>query len=341
MKLAINARPHDGPWGGGNRFVLALVDALQAEGHRVTTRLEHDSDVALIIDPRKRNPLATFSAGAALRHVSLRNPRTVVVHRVNECDERKGTSFMNAKLAKANYAADATVFVATWLSHLPMWKGVLREPWQVILNGADARIFHSRGFLPWPGEGRLRIVTHHWGYHENKGFDVYKQLDVALAEPTWRDMIEFTYVGQLPRGFAFAHARHVPPLDGESLAAELRGHHAYLTASINEPGSNHQNEGALCGMPLLYRRSGCLPEYCDGFGIAFDGPADVFDAIGRLRGEYGTHIELMRAYPHTAARMTREWIALLSGLVARRDKIAAERRVLRDPLAFLRAQVIP
>src|SRR3546814_3442018 len=59
------------------------------------------------------------------------------------------------------------------------------------------------------------------------------------------------------------------PLDGVALADALRSQHVYVTASLNEPGSNHQNEGALCGLPVLYRESGALPEYCAGFGVAF------------------------------------------------------------------------
>ena len=43
-----------------------------------------------------------------------------------------------------------------------------------------------------------------------------------------------------------------------------------MTASLNEPGGNHQNEGALCGLPLIYRDSGCLPEYCENYGIPFN-----------------------------------------------------------------------
>jgi len=146
-------------------------------------------------------------------------------------------------------------------------------------------------------------------------------------------------LGQLPPGFSFAHARHVRPLDGEPLADELRRHHAYLTASINEPGSNHQNEGALCGLPLVHRRSGCLPEYCDGFGEAFDGPGDVLDAIERMMACYPAHAARIRAYPHTAGKTAAEWLALLERLVASRDEIAARRRPWRDPFLFLRNQV--
>ena len=40
MKVAINAKALDGPWGGGNRFVQALTDALQRRGDAVTNQLD-------------------------------------------------------------------------------------------------------------------------------------------------------------------------------------------------------------------------------------------------------------------------------------------------------------
>jgi hypothetical protein len=182
-------------------------------------------------------------------------------------------------------------------------------------------------------------VTHHWGYHENKGFDVYRVIDNELARSPWRERLSFTYVGQLPKGFGFAQVRHVPPLDGEALADELRRHHVYLTASINEPGGNHQNEGALCGLPLIYRRSGCMPEYCHGFGEAFDGPGDVLAAIERMMSGYAGHRGRIGGYPHTAEHMTKQWLALFDQLLRQRDGIAVTRRVWREPLRFLRNQV--
>lgn len=338
MKVAINAKALDGPWGGGNRFVQALTDALQRRGDAVTNRLDADADLVLMVDPRWRNPQVTFGAGAIARHL-LRHPHSVAVHRINECDERKGEPFINAKLAKANYVADHTVFVGRWLADLPVWRQHLRPDWSVIRNGADAATFNADGFLPWNGAGRLRLVTHHWGYHPMKGFDIYAQLDAMLGETPWRERLEFTYVGNLPKGFAFRHARYVPPLNGAALAAELRGHHGYVTGSMNEPGGNHQNEGAMCGLPLLYRNSGCMPEYCAGFGTAFDGVADFPAALERYMAEYPALLERMPAWPHTAARMTAEWTGLFDALLTRRDKLSAARRLWRNPMALLRAQL--
>jgi len=340
VKIAIGSRRYDGPWGGGNRFVGALADALTAHGHDVVYDLrDRDIDIAVMTDPRPRSPNVTFSAGAIFRYLAFRNPQAVAVHRVNECDERKGEAFINRKLARANYVADVTVFVGEWLAHLPLWQKSLRPPWFVIRNGADTHLFNAHGFRPWTGEGPLRLVTHHWGYHPMKGFDVYSRLDEMLGQPEWQGRLRFTYIGNLPKGFAFRNARYVLPLDGEALATELKSHHVYLTASINEPGGNHQNEGAMCGLPLLYRQSGCMPEYCSGFGVAFSGLDDFTEALTRLTAQYSSLVAKMAAYPHTAERMTREWMSLFEGLREQREEIVARRNLWRDPWAALRTQI--
>ena len=46
------------------------------------------------------------------------NDKSIVIHRVNECDERKGTDFVNDYLVGVNKSADYTIFVSTWLMQL-------------------------------------------------------------------------------------------------------------------------------------------------------------------------------------------------------------------------------
>ena len=157
-----------------------------------------------------------------------------------------------------------------------------------------------------------------------------------LASPEWRDRVEFTYIGNLPPGFTFKHARHVAPLDATALADALRGHHVYVTASINEPGSHHQNEGALCGLPLLYRNSGCLPEYCDGYGIMFE--ADGFPAaLEGMIADYPRWAAAMPGYEHVAERTSAAYVTLFETLLADRDALVARRRT--KPHSFLMNQI--
>jgi hypothetical protein len=326
MKVAIGHVLQDGPYGGGNSFVSNLAAALTAAGHEVVFDLASDDiDIIVMTDPRSRSPNVAFAAGKILRYQSRRNPKAIVIHRINECDERKDTRRMNGRLRLANHCADHTVYVGSWLRDLPLRRARKPAPEGVILNGANAQLYNADGHVPWNGHEPLKLVTHHWGYHWRKGFDVYQRLDQMLATPTWRDRFTFTYIGNLPAGFRFGNARYMPPMSGEPLAAALRTHHAYVTASINEPGSNHQNEGAMCGLPLLYRDSGCLPEYCDGFGVLFHDDR-IEPALESMLENYDNYAARIAAYPYRADRMTREYIELFERLLDKREEIIARRR---------------
>ena len=325
MKIAIGHKIQRGPYGGGNAFVRILADALKAAGHEVFFDLDDkDLDFIIMTDPRPRSPNVSFAAGGILNYLR-RSPRTIVIHRINECDERKGTKTMNFRLRLANYCADHTVLVGTWLKDLDLFHKSASIGKTVILNGADTGIFHPSGNISWDGSGKLKIVTHHWAGNWMKGFDVYEKLDLMLAQDEWRNRIEFTYIGNLPRGFAFRNARHIGPLAGNQLADQLRLHHVYLTGSINEPGGNHQIEGGSCGLPILYRDSGCLPEYCAGFGIKFE-ESDVEPALCAMLTKYFEYQARMINFPHKACLTSQKWLELLRELDSKRQQIIASRR---------------
>jgi hypothetical protein len=105
----------------------------------------------------------------------------------------------------------------------------------------------------------------------------------------------------------------------------LRAHHVYLTGSINEPGGNHQIEGGGCGLPILYRNSGCLPEYCEGFGIEFI-ESDVEPAIRSMLKQYSDYQARMIDFPHNAFRTSQNWLSLICELDSKRQEIIACRQ---------------
>lgn len=162
MKVAIGYHLQSGPWGGGNSFACSLSRALVERGDLVVNTLDDpDIDLILLTDPRGRSPQVSFHAGTILRYLLKVNSDALVVHRINECDERKGTRNMNRMLRRANYVADHTVFIATWLKDLDLWRNESGS--SVILNGADTGIFNEKYYRPWGGNEPLRLVTHHWG----------------------------------------------------------------------------------------------------------------------------------------------------------------------------------
>jgi hypothetical protein len=332
VKVAINCRRVLGAWGGGNRAIGTIEAALEARGDAVVYDLaDRDIDVILIVDPRRRNPQLSFMPGQALDYVLGVRRQCTIVHRINECDARKGTHTMDFRLRVANYCADHTVFVASWLKDCPVWRR--ESPSSVILGGGDDRIFRRDSALYWQGEEPLRLVTHHWGANKNKGLDVYSKLDDMLGTPPWKDRVAFTYIGNRPAGLSFRNSDWLPPLDGAPLAEALARNHAYLTASLFEPSGNHHIEGALLGMPILYRRSGGLPEYCAPYGVGFDGPDDFEPALTAFIAAYATIKPTLGNYPHTSARMAKGFLDLFDGLLANASTIAAARRPWRDPIA--------
>ena len=338
MKVAIGFHLQDGPWGGGNQFAHSLTQALEARGDIVRFNLDdRDVDIIVLTDPRWRSPNVSFGAGAILRYLLTRNPNALVVHRINECDERKNTFHMNRSLRWANYVADHTIFIAEWLEQLKGWQR--NTPKSVILNGGNADLFQKYENIPWDGHQALRLVTHHWGGNRMKGFDVYDELDAMLGQRQWRNKIEFTYVGNLPKGHKFANAKHLAPLSGESLAKELARHHVYITASINEPGGMHHIEGALSGLPILYRASGALPEYCKGFGVEFE-DNNFLDALQYMLENYGQFKKALVTYPHKSIKMCDAYLSLFDQLFMDRKKILHNRHLWRSPYQVARNLIL-
>jgi hypothetical protein len=254
MKVAINTFPRNGPWGGGNRFVESIVSGLSERGDcAVFDLLSDDIDIIMIVDPRIRNPQVSFSVGDVIKYID-NHPKVVVVHRINECDERKNTLTMNARLRLTNSVADHTIFVASWLKDLNVW--VHKSSSSVILNGASEIEFPRNSASLWDGLKPLRLVTHHWGANELKGWDVYSQIDKMLSLPKWKNKIKLCYIGNKPSKLFTENIDILEPLTGISLSTQLASHHAYITASQNEPAGMHHIEGAVIGLPLVYRNSG-------------------------------------------------------------------------------------
>ena len=134
--------------------------------------------------------------------------------------------------------------------------------------------------------------------------------------------------------YKFKNAKHIKPCNGKTLAKHLKKNHIYLTASINEPGGMHHIEGALSGLPLIYRKSGALPEYCKGYGLQFIND-DFIEKINLMRKDYSKFKKVLQKYPHTAEEMCSKYILLFKDLLKDKDKILKSRKIFRNPLKTL------
>ena len=325
MKISIGMKLQQGAWGGGNQFGITLSKTLQEKNIKVSYDLK-SFDLDIIILSASSRTSASYKEREILKYLMLHNKKAIVVHRINECDERKDTQNVNKRVMNENLIADHTIFVSSWLRELFLKQGLRDGNHSIILNGSDREIFHPAGYTRWRKKTEpMRMVTHHWGANWLKGFDIYQRFDQVLGTDEYKDRFSFTYIGNLPKGFEFKNVRYIPPKHGVELADLLSQNHVYLTASQNEPGGNHQNEGANCGLPLLFRESGCMPEYCTGYGISFN-ENNFEQKLDEMANTYDIWVEKMKDYPNTADRMSEQYYQLFLDLLSRRDEVLARRK---------------
>ena len=143
-KVSIGSKIVEGPWGGGNLFVKNMTEFLIDNGHQVIYDLpEPDIDLILLTDPRSRKESSsTFNHVEILKYKKYVNNNVVVVQRINECDERKGTDTINNFYLEASNCADHIIFVSSWLREIYLNLEMDKDKTSVILAGANSEIFN-------------------------------------------------------------------------------------------------------------------------------------------------------------------------------------------------------
>lgn len=329
MKISIGSKIKDGPWGGGNLFVINLKNYLTSRGHEVIHTLkDNDIDLILMTEPRKNSESSAFTHLDIKNYLQFINPEALVIHRINECDERKGTDYVNNYLLNANKFADGTVFVSSWIKDLYTKIGINLENSRVILSGSDRNIFNDKNSSEWDKKTLIKIVTHHWGDNWNKGFDTYSILDELVKSKFHGYDLSFTYIGKKPKNFVFKNSDYILPLSGDELANEIKKHHIYVTGSLNEPSGNHHIEGAQCGLPLLYINSGGIPEYCDGYGIMYS-LENLKEKLKEIIMNYDAYKDLIKTYNNDALVMSREYEQFFYSMMNRKNEIIKKRSFIQ------------
>ena len=270
MKISIGSKIIDGPFGGGNEFLKNLINFLNKKGHTVINHLNDlDIDIILLTNPLISSETSSFNSYDIEFYLKFYNSQAIVFQRFNECDERKGTQNINKKLNKFNQVVDINLFVSNWLKNIFNGYELSKKKSYVVMGGPNKNIFNNKNKTYWNKKAKIKLVTHHWSDNLRKGYLDYKQLDSFLNSERYNNLFEFTFIGNKPKDIKFNNINIIKPLEGEKLANELKKHDVYITASENEPSGNHHMEGALCGLPILFKDSGSTSEYCNDYGISY------------------------------------------------------------------------
>ncbi len=315
MKISFGSHIVEGPWGGGNLFLINLKNYLTNEGHDVVFGLsDEDIDIILFTDPRTgKGSTSLFSTKDIKNYKKNINNNVKVIQRINECDERKGTKKINKLYLKSSSVSDHIVFVSEWLREIYLNLGMEKNKTSVILSGSDKKIFNSEGKTKKPVNRKYKVLTHHWSANWMKGFELYLELDKKLNEPTLKNKIEFTYLGNVDKKYKFTNTKVLPPLSGFELAAEIKEHDIYITGSLNEPSGNHHIEAAMCGLPILYVKSGGITEYCQDYGLEIN-LENFEEKILYMIDYYESFKNKIKRYPFDSEIMSLNYLNLFKSL---------------------------
>lgn len=313
--LAINMYPAFGSWGGSSIFVHQFIAVLRRCGISAVFDLRKEVDIIFIVDPREDLQNKAFGLDDIKRY-KARHPSVKIIHRINECDKRKNTAFMDDLLRSANAIADYSIFISQWLKEYftERWFNPVRAH-NVIYNGADPSVFNPLGGKRWqPGEV-IRMVTHHWSPNPMKGFPVYKAIDDMIADGRVENL-ELRIIGQWPPDIRWRAARTFSPVSGHRLASLLRQCHVYVTASLWEPCGMHHVEGAQCGLPLFYHENGGgIVEAGRKYGIGFREDS-IISSLEMLRRDYPELRRQIFDCMPDGIRMANEYVRVVQRILA-------------------------
>lgn len=264
-KMYVNRAPVEGPWGGGNNFVKALYQYGKDYDFDVSNRLDENTDVIFMIDPR---PDQTGFSIKEISEFKSFKPETKLVYRINECDARKGDrNKIDPLISYASNFVDLSVFISSWIKDYHT-----KEEWhcknnKVIYSGTNKDHFVPREKI---NNGKINLVTHHWSDNPHKGQDIYELLDTWVAS---NKDFTFTYIGRTKASFENTHI--LPPTFGKDLGEKLSKYDVYVSASRHYPGPNHIIESLACEIPTYAHTA-------SGGAVEMVGDSHVYDSFESL-----------------------------------------------------------
>lgn len=264
------------PAGGAHQTLRAFVAECGRRGIRVAHNEIPRGTRACLFN--------SFNFDAArLERFARRAEGCRMVHRVGAVTTlyRGFDDGTDAHVAELNRRfADATLAISQ--ATIDMYRSIgieLVDP-HVVHNVVDGSIFHANGRIEFDPARKTRLVAVSWSDNPRKGGPVLKWLEGALD---W-DRYELTFVGNTQE--QFDRIEVVPPLPSRELAALLREHDVFVTATENDAYSNALVEALSCGLPAIYLDSGGSREAVGDGGLAFTDKEEIPELLDRLRGEY-------------------------------------------------------
>ena len=290
MKVYANRKPQLGPWGGGSKVLRSINNVLLSAGHELVND-PIDCDAIFVFDVRQNE-----SFFGAQQLLAFNKPIVCRVGDIGTHEKPELTSLLKQTVNRF----DHVVFPSYW-AHRTL---DVECSFHIIENEASPSFTQKQKYVSYP----KKFVTHHWSNNPKKGFDFYIELDEKLKD---FDM-ELTFIGRVPDGLTFKNIKHIQPLNEEQLSVELKKYDGYITASKEEAGANHVLEAIAINLPVLYRSGGgSIDEYCNDFGVRFDGIVDFEFALEKYRKSFDSLLESTKTKIFDQDKMGKKYVDII------------------------------
>jgi len=302
MKVCISRKPVSGPWGGGNLFVKGMSELLKNEGHEVFYRLVPNLDYIIMIDPRPSNYGIDANQIFNYRH---NNPGTKILHRINECDKRKGSEGLDTILLTCANLSDDVVFISKWLQNYFISQGYDGKS-HVAYNGCNVEDFT---YKETSNCDEVHLVTHHWSNNMLKGYGFYKEIDDICIENNWK----FTFIGRFNEDIETNNIKMIEPLTGKELGEKIKLGNVYVTASKWEPCGMHHIEAAACGLPILYHENGGgINEGCERYGESFNSLDSFKEKLNLIMENYEDYRQKIEKHDLSVESCCKKYLEIMN-----------------------------
>lgn len=247
MKVFMNRIPVKGPWGGGNRTLITIIDRLKLRKHEVTFDINDKFDVIYCNDPRPDN------RGLRYEHLLyFKNSKNIpIFQRVGDVFYHRGPE--NTKYLKESLKySDKISFITDWAADFLDIKIDNKKTYVHELR--PPKIFFKEKENK-NKSGKIRIMTHHWSDSSLKGVEEYNQIGLLLRKQKYKN-VNFFYMGRPNEKLNKALINIIPPHETERVITELDKSDIYVTASKFETGGNHVVEAIARNLPVVYHKMG-------------------------------------------------------------------------------------
>lgn len=302
IRVFINYKTTDRPWGGSNSFLSVLkMYFADSDDIELKNNIQEDCDILFL----------NTAYSAPGRYISLKQVRkfhrygypNLFMYATKLFKKRQSRIVLRLDGLRKFYAettevkgdriqldlikyVDAIVFQSKEsLIQFKKMIGTIPVPHYVVHNAVSQKIFNINGKKYWNKKDKLKIFATSWSKNPMKGFK-----DIARLSNL--DNVIVNFVGNWPAEIDSENVNLKSAMPQPLLAEEYKKNDLFFFPSRNEACPNVVFEALSSGLPVIYHPSGGTPEIAFSYGVELKD--DLYATLDEVVSRYDVLIERIK-----------------------------------------------